>query len=101
MEKERRLMAVSYRILSAPASACGLEKSELMDLSVGDVSKGGKVKDTIQVGKSGITFCQSDQKESLQEHLDSFKKRRNIRGIRPNSYPPNKDNRMVLQRTFG
>jgi hypothetical protein len=53
---------------------CGLKKSELMDLSVGDVSKGGKVKDTMRVGKSELRLSERS-KGILQEHLDHLKKK--------------------------
>lgn len=53
---------------------CGLKKSELMDLSVGDVSKGGKVKDTMRVGKSELRLSERS-KGILQEHLDYLKKK--------------------------
>jgi hypothetical protein len=53
---------------------CGLKKSELMDLSVGDVSKGGKVVDTMQVGGSELSLSERS-KGILQEHLDHLKKK--------------------------
>ena len=53
---------------------CGLKKCELMNLSVGDVSKGGKVKDTMRVGKSELRLSERS-KGILQEHLDHLKKK--------------------------
>jgi len=48
---------------------CGLKKSELIDLSVGDVSRGGKINDSMQVGDSTISLTER-AKKVLQEHID-------------------------------
>ena len=50
---------------------CGLKKSELIDLSIGDVSKGLKVNDSMRVGDSTVSLTES-AKMVLQEHIDYF-----------------------------
>jgi hypothetical protein len=51
---------------------CGLKKSELIDLSVGDVSRGGKVNDSMQVGDSKRSLSER-AKGIIQDHIDYLK----------------------------
>jgi integrase len=54
---------------------CGLKKSELIDLSVGDVAKGGVVGDIMRAGNSELRFSEQPQvKKMLQSHIDYLKK---------------------------
>jgi hypothetical protein len=53
---------------------CGLKKNELIDLSVGDVSKGGKANDSMQVGGQPITLSER-AKRILQGHIDYLKEK--------------------------
>lgn len=51
---------------------CGLKTNELIALSVGDVSKGGKINDLMDVGDSKIPLSER-AKEILQGHIDYLK----------------------------
>ena len=54
---------------------CGLKKSELIDLSVGDVAKGGVVGDVMRVGDKELRLSEQPQaKKMLQSHIDYLKK---------------------------
>lgn len=53
---------------------CGLKKGELIDLSIGDVSRGGKVKDSIQVGDSSFKLTEQ-AKMIIQDHIDYLKEK--------------------------
>jgi len=77
---------------------CGLKKSELIDLSVGDVSGGGKVNDSMQVGDSTISLSEQ-AKGIIQRHIDYLKEKRYPR------YPskplfPTKDNKRYTPKTL-
>ena len=52
---------------------CALKKSELIELSVGDVAKGGVVGDVMQIGESKVSLSQQ-AKQVLQDHIDYLKK---------------------------
>jgi len=54
-------------------SECALKKSELIELSIEDVAKGGVVRDIMRVGD--LEFRLSGQaKKMLQSHIDYLKK---------------------------
>jgi site-specific recombinase XerD len=48
---------------------CGLKKSELIGLSVGDVAKGGVVRDVMRIGEDEIILS-DPAKQRLQNHID-------------------------------
>jgi site-specific recombinase XerD len=48
---------------------CGLKKSELIGLSVGDVAKGGVVRDVMRIGEDEIILS-DPAKQLLQNHID-------------------------------
>jgi len=52
---------------------CALKKGELIELSVGDVAKGGVVGDVMQIGESKVSLSQQ-AKQVLQNHIDYLKK---------------------------
>jgi len=53
---------------------CGLKKAELIDLSIEDVSKGGKVKDFMQVGDSSFRLTER-AKMIIQDHIEYLKEK--------------------------
>jgi len=53
---------------------CGLKKNELIDLSVGDVAKGGVVGDVMRIGEDEIILS-DPAKQLLQNHIDYLKKK--------------------------
>jgi site-specific recombinase XerD len=54
---------------------CGLKKSELIDLSVGDVAKAGGVGNAMQIGGTEVSLP-SQAMQVLQDHIDYLKKNR-------------------------
>ena len=52
---------------------CGLKKSELIDLSVGDVAKAGGVGNAMQIGGTEVSLP-SQAMQVLQDHIDYLKK---------------------------
>jgi len=52
---------------------CGLKKSELIDLSVGDVANGGVVGDVMQIGGTEVSLSRQAM-QVLQDHIDYLKK---------------------------
>ncbi len=78
---------------------CGLKKSELINLSVGDVAKEGVVADGMRIGKDEIILS-DPAKKLLQNHIDYLKKR----GYRLyNTYPlfPTRKGRRYTAKTLG
>ena len=79
--------------------ACGLKKSELINLSVGDVAKGGVVAHVMRIGEDEIILS-DPAKQLLQNHIDYLKKS----GYRLyNTYPlfPTKKGRRYTTKTLG
>jgi integrase len=52
---------------------CALKKSELIELSIEDVAKGGIVRDILRVGDSELRLS-GQAKQVLQNHIDYLKK---------------------------
>lgn len=52
---------------------CALKKGELIELSVGDVAKGGVIGDVMQIGESKVSLSHQ-AKQALQNHVDYLKK---------------------------
>lgn len=68
--------AIDGAVLSSMVRLChewGLKKSELIDLSVGDVGKGGVVGDVMRIGEDEIILS-DPAKRPLQNHIDYLKK---------------------------
>ncbi len=71
--------AIDGVVLSNLVRACfelALKKKELIDLSIGDVAKGGVVSDIIRVGDYELNLLELPQaKKMLQGHIDYLKKK--------------------------
>ena len=51
---------------------CGLKSGELIDLSIGDVSKGGKINDSMLIDGTSVPLT-SQARKVLQDHLDHLR----------------------------
>jgi site-specific recombinase XerD len=71
--KTKKIDGVVLSNLVRLCHECGLKKSELIDLSAGDVAKGGVVGDVMRIGEDEIILS-DPAKQLLQNHIDYLKK---------------------------